>query len=186
MPGASKPTTSGMAMIRIAENGTSTSSRAAWAWRAKAIASARPWSCSSRENSGTKAAEKAPSANSRRKKFGSLKATKKASATAPEPSTADSTMSRTKPATRLSSVKLPTVATARPRLMPLFSSPVIRGRVAEGAGRTSGVGQFQIGMISSLRDIALLRFPLLYPPPYDGGGARRAEPRDRHNPVIVL
>ena len=80
-------------------------------------ASARPLSCSSRENSGTKAAEKAPSANRRRKKFGSLKATKKASATAPDPSTADSTMSRTKPATRLSSVKLPTVATARPRLM---------------------------------------------------------------------
>ena len=114
-----------MARISSAENGTSTSSRPAWAWRAKASASARPWSCSSRENSGTKAAEKAPSANSRRKKFGSLNATMKASATAPEPSTADSTMSRTKPTTRLSSVKLPTVAMARPRLM-LLSFSIVR------------------------------------------------------------
>src|SRR5262249_11930430 len=66
---------------------------------------------------GTKAAEKAPSANSRRKKLGSLNATMKASATAPEPSRAVNTMSRMKPVMRLSSVKLPTVATARPRLM---------------------------------------------------------------------
>jgi hypothetical protein len=39
-----------------------------------------------------------------------------ASATPPEPSTADSTMSRTNPMMRDSSVKLPTVAMARPRL----------------------------------------------------------------------
>ena len=118
MPGASSAITQGIATIRIAVKGISTSSSAACACRAKAIASARPPPCSSRANNGTKAAEKAPSANRRRKKFGSLNATKKASATAPEPSTADSTISRTKPTTRLSSVKPPTVAMARARLMP--------------------------------------------------------------------
>ena len=117
MPGASSASTPGMPSINSTEKGTSTSSSPAWAWRAKASAWSRPWPWSSRENSGTKAAENAPSANRRRKKFGSLNATKKASATAPEPSTADSTMSRMKPTTRLSRVNPPTVATARPRLI---------------------------------------------------------------------
>ena len=125
MPGASRAITQGIARIDKAVNGTSTSSRAAWAWRAKVIASARPPPVSSRANSGTKAAENAPSANRRRKKLGSLKATKKASATAPEPSTADSTMSRTNPTTRLSSVNPPTVAMARARLME--GSPAMEG-----------------------------------------------------------
>ena len=117
MPGASTAITQGMARISSTVKGTSTSSSAACAWRAKASASTRPRSWSSRANNGTKAAENAPSANRRRKKFGSLNATKKASATAPDPSTADSTMSRAKPTSRLSSVKLPTVAMARARLM---------------------------------------------------------------------
>src|SRR4029450_1852019 len=172
-PGASKLSTHGMASISTIENGTSTSSSAAWAWRAKASASARPWSCSSRENRGTNAAEKAPSANRRRKKFGSLKATKKASATGPEPSTADSTTSRTKPTTRLSSVKPPTVATARPRLIcPLFL-PRLRGRIQEGGGHTSAARYFQIGMISCVGEIEFVAFPLLYPPPPEGGGGCR-------------
>src|SRR5258708_2029266 len=119
MPGASNAITPGMPSISSTEKGTSRSSSPAWARGGKARAASRPCPCSSRENSGTKAAEKAPSANRRRKKFGSLKATKKASATAPEPSTADSTMSRMKPTTRLSRVNPPTVATARPRLMML-------------------------------------------------------------------
>src|SRR4029453_10373623 len=132
--------------------------------------SARPWSCSSRENKGTKAAEKAPSANRRRKKFGSLKATKKASARAPDPRTAESTASRTKPTTRLSSVKPPTVATARPRLIcPLFL-PRLRGRIQEGAGPTSAARFFQVGMISCVGESEFVSFPPLYPPPQDGGG----------------
>jgi len=52
--------------------------------------------CSSRANRGTKAAEKAPSANRRRKKFGSLNARRRLGHHA-RTSTADSTMSRTKP-----------------------------------------------------------------------------------------
>ena len=99
-PGASSQITAGMATIISSENGTSTTSRPACAWRAKVSAAARPSPCNSRANSGTKAAEKAPSANRRRKKFGSLNATMKASATGPEPSTADRTMSRTKPTMR--------------------------------------------------------------------------------------
>ena len=171
MPGARTAITPGIASIRITAKGRSTSSSAAWAWRAKARASSRPPSWSSRANSGTKAAEKAPSANSRRKKLGNLNATKKASATAPEPSTADSTMSRTKPTTRLSSVKLPTVAMARPRLMgcrSFFSSPISRGRPGGGRPRTSRPpGSDQRASDSSLGDFPLRR--CAPPPPWDRG-----------------
>ena len=116
-PGAITQITAGIIRIMRSENGTSTISRQAWAWRAKTSAASRPSPCSSRANNGTKAAENAPSANRRRNRLGSLSATMKASAIGPEPNTADSTMSRTKPTMRLSSVKLPTVAMARPRLI---------------------------------------------------------------------
>ena len=116
-PGAITQITAGIASIIRSVKGTSTMSRQACAWRAKTSAASRPSPCSSRANSGTNAAAKAPSANRRRNRLGSLKATMKASAIGPEPSTADSTMSRTKPTMRLSSVKLPTVAMARPRLI---------------------------------------------------------------------
>ena len=116
-PGAITQITAGITSIISSEKGTRIISRQACACRAKTNAASRPSPCSSRANSGTKAAEKAPSANRRRNRLGSLKATMKASATGPEPSTADNTMSRAKPTMRLNSVKLPTVAMARPRLM---------------------------------------------------------------------
>src|SRR5471032_1744678 len=147
-PGAITASTCGMPRISTIEKGIRTTSSAAWAWRAKVTAASRPSPCSSRANSGTKAAEKAPSANRRRKKFGSLNATKKASAIAPEPSTADSTISRMKPTTRLSSVKPPTVAMARPKLMisppqychhhVAYSLSVAAGDVMAGLNRYHG------------------------------------------------
>src|SRR5687768_13122043 len=68
-------------------------------------------------STGTNACEKAPSANSRRRKLGSLKATKKASVTKPAPKTRAITRSRTKPRMREMSVMLLTVATALSRFM---------------------------------------------------------------------
>ena len=64
------------------------------------LAAARPSRSSTPAKSGTKAALNAPSANSRRRKLGSLKATKKASATGPAPRTEAIRMSRRKPSTR--------------------------------------------------------------------------------------
>jgi hypothetical protein len=49
--------------------------------------------------------------------LGSLRAIRKASATGPAPRTAAVRISRLKPATRLSSVRPPTVAMARAKLM---------------------------------------------------------------------
>ena len=62
---------------------------------------AKPSVASRPLNSGTKAALNAPSANRRRKKFGSLNATKNASATGPAPRIAAIRISRAKPRTRL-------------------------------------------------------------------------------------
>jgi hypothetical protein len=116
-PGAITQITAGMATIISRVNGTSTISRQACACRANTSAASRPSPCSSRANSGTKAAEKAPSAKRRRNRLGSLKATMKASATGPDPSTADRTISRPKPTMRDSKVKKPTVAMERPKLI---------------------------------------------------------------------
>src|SRR5476651_527051 len=158
-PGAITASTCGMPRISTIEKGISTTSSAACAWRAKVAAASRPLPCSSLANSGTKAAEKAPSANRRRKKFGSLNATKKASAIAPEPSTADSTISRMNPTTRLSSVKPPTVAMARPRLMEsppqychhhvAYSLSVAAGDVMAGLNRYHGRSSKGAGFLLS-------------------------------------
>ena len=80
---------------------------------AKARAASLPSPSRRLANSGTKAELKAPSPNSRRNRLGKRNATKKASATAPVPSTAAIRMSRTKPNTRLTMVRPPTVAKAR-------------------------------------------------------------------------
>ncbi len=63
-------------------------------------------------STGTKAREKAPSANSRRMKLGILKATKKASVAASAPNTRAITRSRMNPRTRESKVLPPTLAAA--------------------------------------------------------------------------
>src|SRR5690606_38699297 len=69
------------------------------------------------ENIGTKAAENAPSANSRRKTLGIMKAWNQASVTAFAPSTREKIISRAIPATRLTMVSPPMVPTFRKRLM---------------------------------------------------------------------
>ena len=80
---------------------------------AKTIAFVLPPVASIPTKIGTNAAEKAPSANSERNRFGKRNATKKASATGPAPSSAASSISRTKPRTRLTAVSPPIVAIER-------------------------------------------------------------------------
>jgi hypothetical protein len=77
---------------------------------------------------GTKDWEKAPSANSRRRKFGNLKATKKASVSRPAPNAQAMTTSRTRPSTRESAVLAPTVAVA-------LSSLLLKAAPGARAGR---------------------------------------------------
>ena len=66
-------------------------------------------------STGTNAWLKAPSANSRRKKLGSLKATKKASASPSAPMVRANTISRSSPATRDNPVMAPTIRLERRR-----------------------------------------------------------------------
>ena len=77
------PMTHGMAMMPTITSGTSTASSTACAWAAKSLATSRPSPSSVRANSGTKPALKAPLGEQAAQKFGSLKATKNASATGP-------------------------------------------------------------------------------------------------------
>ena len=65
------------------------------------------------EKTGIIAVDKAPSARRRRRMFGIRNATKNASVTGPAPNTSATTMSRTKPTTRLTSVALPMDPSAR-------------------------------------------------------------------------
>ena len=76
-----------------------------------------PWRPTSRLNIGTKAAAKAPSAKSARNRLGSRQAIRKASLARPAPTYCAISMSRTKPAMRLTRVRPPIVAVLRTRLM---------------------------------------------------------------------
>src|SRR5688500_16899864 len=102
-----------MAMIVSSTKGASTASWIACACSANALAAGRPSPSSMRANMGTTPASTAPSANRRRRKLGSLNATKKASASGPAPSSAAIMMSRTKPSRRETRVIEPTVAIER-------------------------------------------------------------------------
>ena len=112
-PGASPYIRNGMAISARMVIARITNSRPAMASSAKARAASLPSPSRRLANSGTKAELKAPSPNRRRNRLGKRKATKNASATAPEPSVAAIRISRTKPNTRLSMVSPPTVAKAR-------------------------------------------------------------------------
>ena len=112
-PGASRYMSHGMAISASAVKRRSTNRSPASASSAKERAACGPSPSRRLANSGTNAELKAPSANSRRNRLGKRKATKKASATAPVPSTAAIRMSRTKPRARLTMVRPPTVAKAR-------------------------------------------------------------------------
>ena len=116
-PGASACISQGMAATMDITKGSSTVTMTASASSAKPWAALLPFRWSSAENIGTKETVNAPSANSLRKKLGSLSATKKASATGPAPRMAAVRMSRANPATRLSMVNPPTVAIACAKLM---------------------------------------------------------------------
>src|SRR5918996_1575779 len=118
--------TQGMATIVSSTSGASTASWIACACSANALAAARPFPSRVRANIGTKPALNAPSANRRRRKLGSLNATKKASASGPAPSRAAIMMSRTKPRRRETSVIEPTVAIER-------TSPTGRGALRAGS-----------------------------------------------------
>ena len=112
-PGAKTVITCGMKISPSAVNVPSQKTITAKASRAKSCAAAGPSAVSRPENSGTKAALKAPSPNRRRNRLGSLLATKNASATGPVPSSAAINMSRNRPRTRLAMVQTPTVNTPR-------------------------------------------------------------------------
>src|SRR5215213_5209118 len=100
-----------------------------------------PWSrCA---YSGTKPAEKAPSPNRRRKVFGRRNATKKASACQLAPMTRDISISRAKPATRLTRVRPPIVPVD---LMRFVGAP---------DARASGVAWAR-GMVAAALDASLL------------------------------
>src|SRR5690606_30945312 len=71
------------------------------------------------ESTGTKAWEKAPSANRRRRKLGILKATKKASAAGPSPNREANTMSRTRPRIRDRKVAAEVIAEDRNSRLPV-------------------------------------------------------------------
>src|SRR5215207_1409175 len=81
--------------------------------RANLIGSAAKPQAMAYITSGTKAELNAPSAKSERKRLGKRKATTKACATRPVPTTLAIKMSRKKPKTRLMSVIEPTVAAER-------------------------------------------------------------------------
>ena len=112
-PGARPYIRNGMAISAMMVSARITNTRPASASCANARAASLPSPSSFLANSGTNAELKAPSPNSRRNRLGKRNATKKASATAPVPSTAAIRMSRTKPNTRLTMVRPPTVANAR-------------------------------------------------------------------------
>lgn len=109
-PGAISSTTQGMQnSIRITKR-VRKKVRTEMAWEAKRMDSSRPSVTSLWDNMGTKAVVKAPSANRLRNRFGSLKATKKASDTAPAPRKLARIISRANPVMRLTSVNPPKVA----------------------------------------------------------------------------
>ena len=129
-----------MATVKTASTGSSTES----ACSANARAASRPPAGppSLRLTIGTNADANAPSANSARKKFGSLDAIRKASLAKPAPRKCAPSMSRTKPSTRETSVRPPMVAVARTRFMRELSSPArgegppqaVEGQRAQASG----------------------------------------------------
>ena len=92
---------------------------------------------------GMNAEESAPSARRRRRRFGSRKATKKASVTGPAPNVRATTMSRTYPRMRLTSVAALTTAAARATLRcmaPTGASPRLPASNASSGRLTARCG----------------------------------------------
>ena len=109
-PGAKATTTAGMKISISIMNRVRKNTSTEMACAANLMPFSRSPTASFCESIGTKAVVKAPSPKRLRKKLGSLKATKKASETAPAPRMLAKTISLTKPVTRLMSVKPPNAA----------------------------------------------------------------------------
>lgn len=109
-PGAKSGIIHGMKTMKMALMTSSTMSNTAMTSPAKRRASARPFSVRILEKLGIKAALNAPSAKMRRKKLGSLNATKNASESQLAPIRFAMRISRTKPLIRERNVKKPMVS----------------------------------------------------------------------------
>src|SRR5215213_3863040 len=138
-----------MKTMAIISNSSSQAKRTARTSSANRSADSGPSASRCLAKSGTKAELNAPSAKSERKRLGKRKATTKACATRPVPTTLAIKMSRKKPKTRLMSVIEPTVAAERnsdmehpqgPRLLKQRQEkckpPVFRRRAAFGTVKT--------------------------------------------------
>ena len=122
-----------------------------------------------REASGTKAAENAPSANRLRNRFGRRWAIKNASATGPAPRIAAVSMSRTKPKTRLTIVSEPTVATERNKAMRWrCNGKSAGGNIAYGE---ASVAMPEIKTEEPSRDCSVAAFPERAGAPYRDAAA---------------
>ena len=109
-PGAKSITSNGAPATPTRVTASSTAPRVPATRSTKPFSSSRVRRSLYSVSTGTKATEKAPSANSRRRKLGILKATKKASVLALAPNTWANTRSRRNPRTRDSRVLEPTLA----------------------------------------------------------------------------
>ncbi len=109
-PGAKTITSTGAASTPTAVTTSSTAPRLPATCAASSRTSSWPRWLLYSPRIGTKAWENAPSANRRRSRFGSRKATKKASVSRLAPKAQAMTTSRTSPSTRESTVLAPTVA----------------------------------------------------------------------------
>ena len=124
---------------------------------------------------GTKACEKAPSANRRRSRFGSLKATMKASVIMPAPKMRAMTKSRTKPRTLETRVMPLTVARDLSRFIFIgllclgccagpAGGVILRCSMRQGAWRLlkAGFGRRKIALRSRRLFCKILRFRLIH------------------------
>ena len=111
-PGAITVTTSGATSAPRPATRQSTTMAAPVTARTRRPNASGPSRVSVSVKTGTTAVDSAPSARSRRSRFGMRKATKNASVSGPAPKTRATTMSRTKPSTRLASVASPIEPTA--------------------------------------------------------------------------
>ena len=112
-PGAMTRTTHGAARMPRRDRPPRISSIIPVTTRSMRSVSARERVVTCSVKTGMKADDSAPSATSRRRRFGSRKATKKASVAAPAPKARAMTRSRRKPRIRLASVAALTTAAAR-------------------------------------------------------------------------
>src|ERR1039458_504289 len=131
----------GAARMPMALTATRTSASTLAVRSTSSLASTSPFLVLYSARMGTKAWEKAPSANRRRSRLGMRKATKNASVARPAPNRRAITASRTKPRMRDTRVMPPTVASARRRFIP---------RLYENALAQQGLNQYHCAVSCTL------------------------------------